>query len=696
MRKIKPLSIKGKYKPRQYLYGFICTFAILVFGFAVAGLVPFGKLNLMAMDAYAQYFPMLRHFVRSNDPWSFAGGLGFNQISQSAYYTNCLLWYFLKLVPDRHMILAIHFLVVLRMSLASLSFTHYIQKTFKRDSPYQFVFSVAYALSSYNLAFINQFMWLDIVVLLPLLACSLQSMWQEKKKSSYVIILALALYSNFYLAYMLCIFACLYSLFLMFKEKVEWRRRGSFLLKFILSSFLGAGLVAFSLLPTYLTLQETISSTLHAPDVLKLYHPLSCYLQQILPFQEISLAYEAPNIYAGLVTVFLAFVYLVQRKRSRRERLIFIVFLLFSYLSFNLNILDYAWHGFHFPNQLPGRQSFLFVFVILSFAYSAFSNEKLELCPAKKRKKLTFLNKQNIKRVLALLLLLEIGMNAVFTLTRYTWKANHEQYTKYEQDLRQFISSHSPSENEFYRMEFLQAGHNQGLRYGYQGIGYYSSLMSEDAYNFFEKIGMGIYAKNVSTDYIPNRTLNNIFSVRYLIQKKDDPVAVEPLGLEKVYEGENTIIYENSDFLPLIYFVKTEGLQDAQAEELIPKMQNHLSQIEPNQFIFTELTPTYIRGQVILPQDLTLLTGIGNEAGWQIYVDGVEHNHFSAFDYLLASRIEKGKHTIEICYTTPGQRTGIALSLFSSLVFFIFLCVDNCRQKLYIFFKRKNEERMRQ
>ncbi|MCK9350692.1 MAG: YfhO family protein, partial [Clostridiales bacterium] len=38
-----------------------------------------------------------------------------------------------------------------------------------------------------------------------------------------------------------------------------------------------------------------------------------------------------------------------------------------SYFSFNLNILDYLWHGFHFPNQLPARQSFLFIFVLLTF-----------------------------------------------------------------------------------------------------------------------------------------------------------------------------------------------------------------------------------------------------------------------------------------------------------------------------------------
>ena len=42
------------------------------------------------------------------------------------------------------------------------------------------------------------------------------------------------------------------------------------------------------------------------------------------------------------------------------------------YMSFNINVLNYIWHGFHFPNDLPYRFSFMYSFILLTMAYKAF------------------------------------------------------------------------------------------------------------------------------------------------------------------------------------------------------------------------------------------------------------------------------------------------------------------------------------
>ena len=57
---------------------------------------------------------------------------------------------------------------------------------------------------------------------------------------------------------------------------------------------------------------------------------------------------------------------------------------------------------------------------------------------------------------------------------------------------------------------------NGGLMYGYNGISYYSSTMSKEAYDFFGRMGLPIYAKNVSTRYTSTPELDAFFSVRYL------------------------------------------------------------------------------------------------------------------------------------------------------------------------------------
>ena len=238
----------------QLMFSFFVPLSIMLIAFALSGIAPFGNRNLMAMDAYAQYFPMLRQLVREHSDWSFAGGLGYNQVTQSAYYTNSPLWLLLYLLPQTHLIEGIHGIVLLRFGLAGLTFAFFIHQTTGFRSPFSFVFATAYALSAYNLAFINQFMWMDCVVLLPLLAAALQQLWEKERFLPFVAVLSCALYSNFYLASFLCLFSVLWSFYLLLAKKQAAAKGLRYLLHFILASLLSAGLVAFILLPTSLRL----------------------------------------------------------------------------------------------------------------------------------------------------------------------------------------------------------------------------------------------------------------------------------------------------------------------------------------------------------------------------------------------------------------------------------------------------------
>jgi uncharacterized membrane protein YfhO len=669
----------------QLLYGFLTPILVMLIAFIAAGLAPFGNRNLMAMDAYAQYFPMLREYVRAGSDWSFAGALGFNQLTQSAYYTNSPLWLLLHLVPLKFTIEAVHFIILFRFGLAGFSFTYFIVRYYKSRSKFAFIFAAAYALSAYTLAFINQFMWMDLVVLLPLLAASLWRSWEKDQFIPYILVLATALYTNFYLAYMLCLFAPLWSIHLMFRQKEAARKRWRYLIKFAFASLIASGLVAFVLIPTFLSLRNTLAVGLSPPETLKLYHPIRNYLLRFLPFQKISLAFEEANLYCGLTAFLLAVFYLFSRQRTARERWIFSLFIIGSYFSFNLNFLDYLWHGLHFPNQLPARQSFLFIFVLLIYACKVYDTNNFTirfqaLDLHKPRKSL------NLKTWIAIVLLLEILVNAAFTLTTYTWKADHGDYIQYEAEMHDLLETYAPQGNEFYRIEFLQPAHNQGLRYGYNGLGYYSSLMSKKCYQFFQNIGMEVYARNVSTNYVPDALLNDVFAVRYLIQKNDAPVEIEKLNLIKVKELEKLTLYENPGFLPLGFAISGMDFQGTNATQMKSRLRAIL-QADPLQsnpihlLTLTEYRPDRIKGRISLPQDAQLLTSIGAEKGWKILVDGVNAETFQAFDYLLAASLKAGDHDIELLYTTPGKIAGSCISISCLLLLFAWAWIDRYKHR---------------
>ncbi|MEI3166709.1 MAG: YfhO family protein [Lachnospiraceae bacterium] len=42
------------------------------------------------------------------------------------------------------------------------------------------------------------------------------------------------------------------------------------------------------------------------------------------------------------------------------------------FASFSINVLNFIWHGFHYPNSLPCRQSFIYIFLMLLICYRAY------------------------------------------------------------------------------------------------------------------------------------------------------------------------------------------------------------------------------------------------------------------------------------------------------------------------------------
>ncbi len=42
------------------------------------------------------------------------------------------------------------------------------------------------------------------------------------------------------------------------------------------------------------------------------------------------------------------------------------------YASFSFNVLNFIWHGFHYPNSLPCRQSFIYIALVLTMCFRAY------------------------------------------------------------------------------------------------------------------------------------------------------------------------------------------------------------------------------------------------------------------------------------------------------------------------------------
>ena len=190
-------------------------------GFAIKGIAPFGERTLCSMDGFSQYYPMLENMADAIKDgelfYSFNGALGFNLWAQSGYYTNSPLWLLVYFLPHGAQLVAINLLVALKFSLSSLFFYIRLFMNDKKADRHHLVMSfpaisLCYGLSGYALAFCNQLMWADIIMLLPLVILGFERLFKGKTPTLYVVSLFLCMWSCFYLSFMVCIFLCLYFL----------------------------------------------------------------------------------------------------------------------------------------------------------------------------------------------------------------------------------------------------------------------------------------------------------------------------------------------------------------------------------------------------------------------------------------------------------------------------------------------------
>ena len=68
----------------------------------------------------------------------------------------------------------------------------------------------------------------------------------------------------------------------------------------------------------------------------------------------------------------LLLLYLGNKNIKIKEKAVYFSLLLFFLRKFSVNVLNFIWHGFHYPNSLPCRQSFIYIALVLVMCYKAY------------------------------------------------------------------------------------------------------------------------------------------------------------------------------------------------------------------------------------------------------------------------------------------------------------------------------------
>ena len=260
-------NLQGRLQSSQYLYLLFCFFVpvILMYGvYVVKGIYPFYNGSPLVLDLNAQYvsyFEALRDFALGERSilYSFARSLGGEFMGIVAYYAASPLTYITVLFPKDRIQEAVLTILLVKCGLSGATFGYYLHK--KSRNPKKliiFIFSLMYALTAYAVVQQQNTMWIDAVIWLPLLAYGMESLIYRKKYKLYVISLSVIMICNYYIGFMICIFAVLYFFYCYFSksqaeinpygEKLHFIKAGS---RFAIFSILSAMISAFMLIAAY-------------------------------------------------------------------------------------------------------------------------------------------------------------------------------------------------------------------------------------------------------------------------------------------------------------------------------------------------------------------------------------------------------------------------------------------------------------
>ncbi len=620
----------------QSMPAFLLPVISMLIIFAVQEIFPFGDRSFLNIDMYHQYFPFLTEFyhkIKNGESlfYSWNTGIGSNFLALYVYYLATPTNWLALLCPEHYLMEFISYMVILKIGLCGVSFSYYLKKHFQTNSPMILFFATMYALSGYMAAYNWNVMWLDCIVLAPIIIWGLEQLVLEGKCRLYCLTLALAILSNYYICIMICIFLVLYFFVLLFEKNPSDKDMaapitfpvlnkihsfyGKAILRFGVYSLLAGGMSAILLLPEIAALRFTEFTAFNFPNEVKTYFSVLDMLARHCFRVDIETGLDHwPNIYCGVAVFLLLPLYVLQKRIPFRQKAAKLLLLAFILISFSTNMLNFIWHGFNYPDSLPARQSFLYIFLILIMCFEAFlyirESSRSEIMKVSfgvlffillLEKLITddaftgvsflatgiflicygiliclYRNRRMTKHAMIALIALvvaETGLNTYLTscstVSRSTYLSNYDSY-------QELTSRTIEEENDFFRFEkFARRTQNDAMLIGFPAASCFSSTSNALVKDFYEKYGMKsskVYYCYDGATPVTAALLANRYMLYTLDRGYDNLFSLEER------EG-NLYMYRNLYSLPLGYMIPNAQNKTAftSADDIVEKLHDGIS-----------------------------------------------------------------------------------------------------------------------
>ncbi len=509
---------------------------------------PFGDKTLLIMDLkgeYTEYMASLRYIFNSDNSlfFSWSRSMGGNVLGVYAFYAGGITPFLTCLFKVSQIYKAIYFITLFKIGLCGLSFALYLEFAFNKKAGRfaDIIFATSYALMSYNIVYSMQLMWLDGVILMPIVFLGIEQILKGKKGLLFYLSVVTLIITNYYTAYVVCIFSVFYVIFrwagsLKKENKPELIKA---LLRYAGNAVLAVMTAAPFLLAVYLDLKEGKLSQAAETSSLKTNFEFLSVFKKLLcgQYDSITNTNAYPAIYCGIIMLALFAVFLIQKKQLIREKIIAVLIFAMLLVSFWNVQLDKAWHGFQFPHWFPYRYAFIFSFFLVFIAYRAYMNIK-------------FSQKTEYFIIAAVMVVICVDLSTNTTAIVKGLDGEFGFMEKAEYD--NFYSQTEPlvkqakTDKSFYRMDKdFEFSKNDAMLLGYNGMTHYSSAYNNSINSLTPKFGLA-QSWYWNSGYGATPLMDSIFAVKYRINQK----ITSPTYNALLTQGSSTL-YENPDVLSI-------------------------------------------------------------------------------------------------------------------------------------------------
>ena len=502
------------------------------------GVYPFGPESFLTEDLkyqYIDFFTWFRHVLtgEANVFYSFAQGMGSNTWGLYSYYLASPFNFIILLFDEANLTLAIYVIVALKLACMNVAMAWYLRRRFELTRSWALALALCYTWSTWSATNLRNPLWLDALILLPLMAWSCRQLLRTGRFIGLSLLVAADVITCWYMAYITLLFCCLFVLFelavMIYDDEVRPARSwiAGRAVRFTAAILLGLGLSAWTFVPTVLAMMGGGAKT--AVGMFQTYP--TALIRGFLPFAwNID---HAPQFYTGLIPLVLAIAMVFEKRIDKRLRALTLVFAGFLVVSSVLGPLMYVWCGFRQPNGFYCRIAFLLSF--LEIWAAAFLLMRRAACRAEGSNTRTVSWTEAggrsacaapIARKLApfgalVLVLADLGFNA-----HVCW---NQLYINYPQDTHDTYVNEVDTQvrelkqldaDAFYRVDktYNRAGaaFNEGISHGFNQLSTYSSANNPQAVAFLNSLGYSSEGEFSSVYAAPNLVMDSLLGVRYI------------------------------------------------------------------------------------------------------------------------------------------------------------------------------------